>query len=177
MRKIFLMLLVTVVFQGCVHIEKSYEPTFTLREFYNMPAEDKVLEYIKFIENEGFHNPERILMEEMIILHGKEVAPIAAGIIAANLDNSFFATRFMFILGQIHTCCYDLRSEKYQNLLEYVMDNSRDEYNRSKAKDVLEKIRTRESGEVPISRIKSMIERSLEDYEKNTSSIYKRLKY
>ena len=141
-----------------------------------MPIEDKVIEYIRFIQQEGSHNPERILMEDMIILHGKEAVPIAVGIIAADMD-SFFAERFIFILGRVHVCCYDLsRDMRYVNFLEYVMESSKDKFNRSKAEGVLETIRTKRGGRGDINRRRSMIEEALEDYEKNLNPIYKNLK-
>ena len=172
-----LLIVVTTFQQGCAHSERSYEPTFTLREFYKMPIEDKVVEYIRFIQNKGFHNPEESIMQEMIILHGEEVVPIAVGIIVADINEYYFANEFMFILGQVHSCCYDLKNERYENLLEYVMENSRDEFNRSRAEDVLEKIRTRKSGKVKISFLKEIIEEALEDYEKNLDPVYKNLKH
>ena len=169
------LLVVVTIFQGCAHNEKNREPTFTLREYYNMPVEDKVIEYIRFIQNEGIHNPEESIMQEMIILHGEEVVPIAVGIIATDID-SYFAERFMYILESIHLCCYDLKNERYENLLENVMENSKDEFNRSKAKIVLEEIRTSRSGMVNKSIIREIVEEALEDYEKNLNPIYKSLK-
>ena len=171
MRKTFLLILLIVVaiIQGCVHVEESYEPTFTLRQFYNMPIEDKVIEYIKSLYY--IHNLERMFMEDMIVLHGKEVVPIALGIVAADIDGNY-AERFMFILELVHLCCYDLNIDpRYKDLLEYVMENSRDEFNRSSAKTALGTIVTEKGARNNMTKMRDSMERGLDNYEKNINLV------
>ena len=174
-KTIFILLLAVAVFQGCAHNGRSYEPTFTLREFYNMPIEDKVIAYIEF-EKQGFHNPpERSVMQDMIALHGKEVIPIAAGIISVGKDNDVLAGEFALILKEVHKCCFNLRIKKYEDLLEE-LKNSRFEFNKAMAKIALETIRTQEGGRGDISRRRNRIEENLEHYERDIDPMYKRLK-